>query len=215
MSDMPATEERRLVEWLGALASEAPTPGGGAVAAISAAVGAALVAMVGRLTVRKAGFEEVAPRMEEIISEADRERFGLLAMADRDAEAFDDVMAAYRMARDTDDEKAARLHALQAALERAAEIPLTVARRAVYLMGLAEETITNGNPNAASDGFSAAATLHAATLSALANVQINAFAFVDAARRAELIDDCRRLRDRADQVLADADESFMVRIGSA
>jgi formiminotetrahydrofolate cyclodeaminase len=153
--------------------------------------------------------------MEEIVADADRERSDLLAMADRDAEAFDEVMAAYRMARDTDDERAARLNALQTALEHAAEIPLTVARRAVYLMGLAEEAITSGNPNTASDGFSAAAVLHAATLSALANVQINAFAFVDAARRAELVDDCRRLRDRADQVLANADESFAARIGSA
>lgn len=211
MSDTPATAELRLVEWLGGLASEAPTPGGGAVAAISAAAGAALVAMVGRLTVRKAGFEEVAGRMEEIVAEADRERSDLLAMADRDAEAFDEVMAAYRMARETDDERAARLHALQAALEHAAEIPLTVARRAVYLMGLAEETVANGNPNAASDGFTAVTVLHAATLSALANVQINAFAFVDATRRAELMDDCRRLRDRAEQVLADADEAFTVR----
>ena len=210
---MAATVEQRLVEWLGALASEAPTPGGGAVAAVSAAVGAALVAMVGRLTVRKAGFEGVASRMEEIVSEGDRERSDLLAMADRDTEAFDEVMAAYRMARDTEDEKAARLHALQTALEHAAEVPLTVARRAVYLMGLAEETITNGNPNAASDGFSAAAILHAATLSALANVQINAFAFVDAERRAELMDDCRRLRDRADQVLADADDAFTAHTG--
>jgi formiminotetrahydrofolate cyclodeaminase len=89
-----------------------------------------------------------------------------------------------------------------------------VARRAVYLMGLAEEVIQQGNPNAASDGFSGAAVLHAAALAALANVQINAFAFVDEARRAELMDDCRRLRDRADQVLADVDEAFAVHVGA-
>lgn len=211
MSEVPVTGQRRLAEWLGELASESPTPGGGAVAAISAATGAALVGMVGRLTMRKAGFEAVAPRMEELVSEADRERSDLLGLADRDAEAFDEVMAAYRMPHETDEERADRLRALQAALEHAAEVPLTVARRAVYLMGLAEEAIANGNPNAASDGLSAAAVLHAATLSALANVQINAFAFVDEARRTELMDDCRRLRDRADQVLADADEAFAVR----
>jgi formiminotetrahydrofolate cyclodeaminase len=91
-------------------------------------------------------------------------------------------------------------------------VPLLVARRAVYLMGLAEEAIAHGNPNAASDGFSGAAILHAAALAALANVQINAFAFVDLTRRAELMDDCRRLRDRADQVLADADGAFTARV---
>jgi formiminotetrahydrofolate cyclodeaminase len=211
MSEVPATAEQRLVEWLGSLASETPTPGGGAVAAVSGAAGAALIAMVGRLTARKAGFESVASRMDEIIEEADRERSDLLALADRDAAAFDEVMTAYRMPHDTDQDRAARLHALQAALEHAAEVPLMVARRAVYLMGLAEEAIANGNPNTASDGFSAAAVLHASALSALANVQINAFAFVDDTRRAELMDDCRRLRDRADQVLSDADEAFTAR----
>lgn len=215
MSDAMTTAERRLDAWMAELASDAPTPGGGAVAAVSAATGAGLVAMVGRLTVRRAGFEGVADRMAEIVEEADRERVELLALADRDAQAFDGVMAAYKMPKDTEEDKAARLRALQAALEHAAEVPLTVARRAVYLMGLAEEAIANGNPNAASDGFSGAAVLHAATLSALANVRINAFAFVDEARRAELTDDCDRLRDRADQVLADADEAFTVRIGSS
>lgn len=203
---------RRLADWLEELASESPTPGGGSAAAISAAAGAALVAMVGRLTARKEGFESVARRMDEIVAEADRDRVGLLALADRDVEAFDGVMSAFRMPRSTDEERVARLHALQAALESAAEVPLMVARRAVYLMGLAEEAVANGNPNAASDGLSAAAVLHAATLSALANVQINAFAFVDQTRRAELMDDCRHLRDRADQVLADAEEAFAARV---
>jgi formiminotetrahydrofolate cyclodeaminase len=212
MSERTATAELRMIGWLSGLASDEPTPGGGAVAAVSAATGAALVAMVARLTARKAGFETVAARMDEIIDEADRERSDLLALADRDAVAFDAVMAAYRMPRESDDEKAARLRALQAGLEHAAEIPLMVARRAVYLMGLAEEVIAQGNPNAASDGFSGAAVLHAATLAALANVQINAFAFVDQTRRAELVDDCRHLRDRADQVLADADEAFSARV---
>lgn len=214
MTEGTATAEQRLVEWLGRLASDTPTPGGGATAAVAAAAGAGLIAMVGRLTVRKAGFEEVAARMQELIEEADRERSDLLALADRDAEAFDGVMAAYRMPRETDGERSERLHALQSALEHAAEVPLTVARRAVYLMGLAEDAIANGNPNAASDGFSAAAVLHAATLAALANVQINAFAFVDEVRRSELMDDCRHLRGRADQVLADADEAFTARTGT-
>jgi formiminotetrahydrofolate cyclodeaminase len=213
MSEGSVTAEQRIDRWLESVASDAPTPGGGAVAAVAAASGAALVAMVGRLTARKAGFEDVAERMDAIVGEADRERTGLLELADRDAEAFDEVMTAYRMPRETDEERAERLRALQAALEHAAEVPLTVARRAVYLMGLAEEAIGLGNPNAVSDGFSGAAALHAATLAALANVQINAFAFVDETRRAELVDDCGRLRDRADQVLADADEAFTARVG--
>jgi methenyltetrahydrofolate cyclohydrolase len=212
MSEHPSTATLRIDEWLGVLASDAATPGGGAVAAVGAATGAALVAMIARLTVGRAGFEDVADRMDEIAGEADRERADLLELADRDAEAFDAVMAAYRMPKDDDDQKAERLRSLQEALEHAAEVPLMVARRAVYLMGLAEEAVAQGNPNAASDGFSGAAILHAATLAALANVQINAFAFVDLTRRAELVDDCRHLRDRADQVLADADDAFTTRV---
>jgi len=212
MSEQTVTAVQPIDAWLETLASDAATPGGGAVAAIGAATGAALVAMIARLTVRRAGFEDVAGRMAEIVGEADRERGDLLALADRDAEAFGAVMAAYRMPKDDEEQKAERLKALQAGLEHAAEVPLLVARRAVYLMGLAEEAIAHGNPNAASDGFSGAAILHAAALAALANVQINAFAFVDLTRRAELMDDCRRLRDRADQVLADADGAFTARV---
>jgi formiminotetrahydrofolate cyclodeaminase len=87
-----------------------------------------------------------------------------------------------------------------------------VARRAVYVMGLAEEATTVGNPNAASDGLSGAAALYAATLAALANVRINAFAFVDPARKDELLEDCARLRERANAVLADVEAAFTTQV---
>lgn len=212
MSERAKIGERRIDRWLEALASEQATPGGGAFAALSAAAGAGLVAMVGRLTTGREKYAEAEQRMREIVDECDRERVGLLAMADRDAEAFDAVMAAYRMPKDTDEEKQARLLALQAGLEGAAEVPLMVARRAVYVMGLAVEATTFGNPNAASDGLSGAAALYAATLAALANVRINAFAFVDQTRKVELLDDCARLRERANAVLADVEEAFTGRV---
>jgi formiminotetrahydrofolate cyclodeaminase len=101
---------------------------------------------------------------------------------------------------------------LPAGQEGYAEVPLMVARRAVYVMGLAEEATASGNPNAASDGLCGAAGLYAGALAALANVQINAFAFTDEARRRELLDDCKRLRDRADQVLADVQAAFEDRL---
>jgi formiminotetrahydrofolate cyclodeaminase len=208
----PPTGQQRIDVWLDGLASGAATPGGGAFAALSAAAGTALVAMVGRLTVGKPRYAEAEARMQAIVEEADRERADLLALADRDAAAFDAVMAAYKLPKETDIQKARRLDALQHALEGAAEVPLLVARRAVYVMGLAEEATTIGNPNAASDGMSAAAGLYAAALAALANVKINAFAFVDEQKRAELLDDCARLRERAAQVLADVQEVFDARV---
>lgn len=204
--------QQRIDVWLDALASDDATPGGGAFAALSAAAGTALVAMVGRLTVDKERFADVAPRLRDIVDECDLERRDFLSKADDDARAFDAVMAAYRMPKETEDEKTSRLAALQTALEGAAEVPLTVARRAVYVMGLAEEATATGNPNAASDGLCGAAGLYAATLSALANVQINAFAFTDEGRRQELLDDCGRLRGRADQLLADVQAAFDERL---
>jgi formiminotetrahydrofolate cyclodeaminase len=215
MTERQPMGEHRVDAWLEALASNAPTPGGGAFAAFSAAAGASLIAMTARLTIGKERYAEAEARMQEVAAEADQARSDLLELGDRDAVAFDGVMAAYRMPKDSEDEQAQRLHALQTALERAAEVPLMVARRAVYLMGLAEDAVTLGNPNAASDAMSGAAALYAATLAALANVKINAFAFVDEAKRGELMDDCARLVERAEGVLRDVTEAFEARIRGA
>jgi len=209
IEDMP-TAGTRVGAYLEDLASESPTPGGGAWAAVSAAAGASLIAMVARLTVKKKGFEHVAERMAAIADECDDERFALLGLADRDAEAYQGVMAAYKLPKTTPEEQHTWAATLQKALERAADIPLEVARRSVYLMSLAEETLANGNPNAASDALSAATSLHAATLSALANVDINAITFLDKTRQQELTDSANSLRHRAQSILRDVSEAFMI-----
>ena len=202
---------QRIDAWLDALASASATPGGGAFAALSAAAGASLVAMVCRLTIGKERFADVEARMSAVAAECDEELAGFLRLADEDAAAFDRVMAAYKLPRATEQDTIQRLHALQEALAGAAEVPLMVARRAVYVMGLAGEVTSIGNPNAASDGLSGAAALFGGAVAALSNVRINAFAFTDAQRREELLEDCRRLRERADALLADAEEAFAAR----
>jgi len=204
------TAGSRLSGYLDDLASDSPTPGGGAWAAVSAAAGAALVAMVARLTLKKKGFESVAERMRAIAEECDDERYALLALADKDAEAYRDVMAAYKLPKTSPEEQHTWAVTLQRALERAADIPLEVARRSVYLMSLAEETLTSGNPNAASDALSAATSLHAAALSALANVDINAITFIDKTRQQELADSANALRNRAQSILRDVSEAFFI-----
>jgi len=209
IDEMP-TAGARVGAYLERLASDSPTPGGGAWAAVSAAAGASLIAMVARLTVKKKGFEHVADRMRAIAAECDDERYTLLALADRDAEAYQQVMAAYKLPKATPEEQHTWAFTLQKALERAADIPLEVARRSVYLMSLAEETLANGNPNAASDALSAATSLHAATLSALSNVDINAITFLDKTRQHELTDSANSLRHRAQSILRDVSEAFMI-----
>jgi formiminotetrahydrofolate cyclodeaminase len=211
IEEMP-TAGARVGVYLEELASDQPTPGGGAWAAVSAAAGAALVAMVARLTIKKRGYEGVVERMRAIADECDDERYALLALADRDAEAYRDVMAAYKLPKNTPEEQHTWSRTLQKALERAADIPLEVARRSVYLMALAEETLTSGNPNAASDALSAATSLHAAALSALANVDINAITFIDKTRQQELSDSANSLRHRSQSLLRDVSEAFYIAV---
>ncbi len=208
--DQMPTAGTRIGAYLEELASDQPTPGGGAWAAVSAAAGAAMIGMVARLTIKKKGYEVVVDRMRAIADECDDERYTLLALADRDAEAYREVMAAYKLPKASPEEQHTWSTTLQKALERAADIPLEVARRSVYLMALAEETLTSGNPNAASDALSAATSLHAAALSALANVDINAITFLDKTRQQELSDSANSLRHRAQSLLRDVSEAFFI-----
>jgi methenyltetrahydrofolate cyclohydrolase len=196
------------------LASDSPTPGGGAVGAIEAAAAAGLIAMVARLTVDKDGFEDLADRMRAMIATADAAREDFLDLADRDAHAFDSVMEAFRMPKETDEERSARSTAIQAGYLVAAAVPQEVARKAVDLMDLAEDATAMGNPQAASDGLSAAASLYAAALCAIANVEINADALKDEAARAGMLDELASLKARADELLRASQTAFQLRLSS-
>jgi formiminotetrahydrofolate cyclodeaminase len=200
--------------FLAALGSDAATPGGGAAAALAGATGAALVAMVGRLTIGRPGMEEVESRMAAAIERADADVERFLSLADDDAAAFDAVMRAFRLPKGNDDERATRSDAIQAAYRGAAEAPLEVARLATGLMEVADDVTAAGNRNAASDGLSAAASLHAAVVGACANVEINAAALRDEAAGAAYLDEIEDLRRRAAQSLQDTDAVFRLRLSS-
>jgi formiminotetrahydrofolate cyclodeaminase len=200
--------------YLEVLASKEPTPGGGAVGAVSAATAAALIAMVGRLTVGKPGFEDLEDRMRAMIVSADAARTDFLALADRDTHAFDSVMDAFKMPKGSDADKAARSAAIQAGYLAAAAVPQEVARKAVDLMELAEDATAMANPQAASDGLSAAASLYCAALCAMANVEINAGSLKDEAARAGMLDELATLKSRADQLLKETQTAFQLRLPS-
>lgn len=205
--------EQTVDSFLGRLASDDPTPGGGSMAAVAGAAGAALVAMVARLTRGKKGYEAVDARMGEIAAQADAARGELLGLADRDAEAFDAVMAAFRLPKGTEDEKAERSAAVQRAYAGAAEVPLEVARRAASLLSLAGEAVRTGNANAASDGAAAAHLLAAATRTALANVEINAASLKDQELARSLRGEVTELGRSADGALEATVEAFHRRLG--
>ena len=199
--------------YLEALASDAPTPGGGAVAALAGATGAALISMVCNLTIGRTGYEEAEERMRGVLDEAEASRKALLDLADQDAAAFGAVMAAFTMPKETDAEKAVRSQAIQAGYEAATTVPLEIAKRAAELMELAREATEIGNANAASDGACAAQALSASVWSATYNIEINAAALKDPTKAQALRDEVSALRAHAEALLDATNVAFGARLG--
>jgi methenyltetrahydrofolate cyclohydrolase len=203
--------ERSVAGFLEVLASDSPTPGGGAVGGVAGATGVALVGMVARLTTGKKGYEEVHDRMRALAERADVARAEFLDLADRDAHAFDGVMASFAMPKETDEQRTARSAAIQRGYEHAASVPLECLRKAVEVLPMAIEATANGNDQATSDGLSAAASLFCAVLCAAANVQINAIALKDEEVRNTMLDEVASLRSRAELSLREAQTAFALR----
>lgn len=185
--------EQTLDGVLDSLAAGTATPGGGGAAGIAGAMAAALVAMVARLTVDKKGYENVREAMAARLERAEALRAGLLDGVARDVAAFDAVMDAFRLPKDTEAQKAARAERVQAALRGATEVPCETARAALEVLTLAAGALAEGNRNAASDAAAAVHLAHAAAQAALLNVDVNlgsirdeAFASDYRAKRAEL-----------------------------
>ena len=205
--------EQTVDAFLRGLASDDPTPGGGAVAALAGATGAALISMVSNLTIGKRGYEEAEERMHWMLEEAEAARTEFLDLADRDATAFDGVMTAFKMPKETDAEKAVRSKAIQAGYESAARVPLEIAKRATELMELARETTEIGNVQAASDGACAGQALASAVWCATYNVEINAAALKDPAKAQALRDEVSALRASTAALLDATNAAFGSRIG--
>jgi glutamate formiminotransferase/formiminotetrahydrofolate cyclodeaminase len=193
----PGADSVAPVRFLDALASDAPTPGGGSASAYSGAVGAALVAMVARLTIGKKKYAPVEAQMQAVLEKAERLRQELTQAIDEDAAAFGAVMAAYKLPKGTPEEEQKRLSAIEVALLEAANVPLKVACKSVDVMALAEEVVSLGNLNAISDGATAAIQARAALTGAGYNVRINAAGLKDQAQVRRLLDELNRLEERA------------------
>jgi len=165
--------ETPLARFLDLLASSAPEPGGGAAAALVGATGAALVSMVASLTIGREKFAAAAADMERARARADALRASLVAAIDQDAQAFREVMASYRLPRATDEQKAARQRAVQAALREAAQVPAAVVRLCEEVAAWSVVAAEHGNPQVVSDAAVAALLADAAAQSAALNVRIN------------------------------------------
>lgn len=172
--------EMKISEFLEALASDAPVPGGGSVAALSGGIASALIEMVANLTVGKKNYEAVNDEMKSISEEAHPYLNVFVQAIDEDANAFDGAMKAFKLPKDTDEEKAARTAAIQAGMKDAANVPLETARNAFKLFGMIEAIVLRGNTNAVTDGAVSAMMARAAVIGAIYNVRINLSSIKDA-----------------------------------
>jgi len=172
--------------WLEALASSAPAPGGGAAAALSAAIGAALIEMVCNLTIGRPRYAAHEALMREALARATTLRRRALGLAAADARAFGAVTDAYRLPKETDEQARARAERIQAALIRATEVPLETAAVAGEVIELAVRITDGANVNARADIAAAAASARAALETALVNAEANLAALPDPSRSREL-----------------------------
>jgi formiminotetrahydrofolate cyclodeaminase len=188
------TAEQTIEAFCSQLAAGTPAPGGGAAAAVSGAIGASLVAMVAGLTVGREKFAAVNEEMLHAQEVGRREGAALLACADEDQEAFEQVMAAFALPKGSDEEKKARTQAVQAGYKAATRSPLKTMEHCLVVMRYALAVAEKGNPNALSDAYVGFLTASAGFEGALWNVAINLGSIKDAAFKEETLAEVNRLR---------------------
>ncbi len=191
--------EDTIAAFLDQLAARVPAPGGGATAALHAAQAAALLAMVARYS---NGARYNAELMNRIVTEADELREDALALAEADADAFGAVAEAYRLPRETEQERSARSASISSALAGAARPPADVVRTALLLTSLAEELLPAGNRTMITDVAAAAEAARAAAVTARLIIEVNLKGMTDPV----LQDEFTVTAAAADKVIVRADQ---------
>jgi formiminotetrahydrofolate cyclodeaminase len=180
-------------QFLDRLASGDPTPGGGSAAAIMGAMGAALVSMVCNVSFGKKGYEAAEPELRNMLMKSEALRVRLTAMVAEDIAAFDGLMAAYKLAKSSDEEKSRRAETIQASLERATLVPLECARACAEVVDMARRAAELGYKHVISDVGVGVAAADAALRSAALNVFINAPALKDRRFASSALEEVERL----------------------
>jgi formiminotetrahydrofolate cyclodeaminase len=193
---MSMTQES-IDEFLNRLAGADPTPGGGSAAAIMGAAGAALVSMVCNVSIGKKGYEAAEAELRAVLAQSETLRRRLTVMVQDDVSAFDGLMAAYKLPKATDDDKARRAQAIQASLERATQVPLDCARACGEVIALARRAGEHGYQHVISDAGVGVSAAYAALRSAALNVFINAPALKNRAFAEQAVTEIRQLLARS------------------
>ena len=165
--------DKPVSQFLDELASNSPAPGGGSVAALAGAAGAALASMVCNLTIGKKKYADVQDEMKAVVEQTELLRKELAQLIDKDTEAFNAVMAAFGLPKGTEREMATRSEAIQEATKAATLVPLSVMRTCEKALLHTRTVAQKGNKNSASDAGVAALMLQAGCAGAALNVRIN------------------------------------------
>ena len=202
--------ELSVAEFSQVLGSNSPAPGGGSVAALSGTLGADLVSMVCRLSIGRKGLEPFEGELEEALEGAQSLSQSLLRRVDLDTEAFNGVMAGFKMPKETDDEKAARREAIQAAYKEAVQSPLGIASECLGVLRLAKKLVGKSNPNTLSDLGVASQQAYAGLEGAIMNVNINLPSIKDGSFVARIVsetstflEDGSKIRDAVHRYVAE------------
>jgi formiminotetrahydrofolate cyclodeaminase len=179
------------------LASPDPTPGGGTAAAIAGAMGISLLVMVAGLAKSRNNSDDEKAALAKARAAIEPIAARLMRLADADAEAFNAVMAAYRLPKATEEEKLARTRAIQSALGGATVVPLDTLRAAAEALDLGRVVAEHGNRAAASDAAVAIGLLKAAADGAAANVRTNLAGLKDEGLRKATEEELSRLSEQA------------------
>lgn len=217
----PFDPEKKIIEWaigekknlvsmdlrafVDTVSSDSPAPGGGSVAALAGALGAALAAMDANLTVGKKGYEDAWESLSALGMKAQTLKSALLEAVDEDTEAFNGVMEAMRLPKSSEAEKLARSTAIEEAGKRAASVPLRTAGLCLEAMGLCLDAARSGNANSVTDAATGCAMAYAGLKSAVLNVRINVRGLSDEAFRDALLHECDALERRTSALTQEMD----------
>ena len=173
--------ELTIKDFISKVISNDPVPGGGSVSALNGALAAALSAMVANLTIGRKKYAEVNDIMVELSSRFEKLSSRLIEDVDRDSDAYNRVFAAFKMPKDTDEEKQVRSEAIQRETKYAAQVPMEVARAVYEVLPQIDAIAQKGNSNAVTDACVSMMCARTAILGALLNVRINLSSIKDEA----------------------------------